>query len=530
MQDPDTLLFMKTHSNCSSLLFLNFLLCSVFLTGCKSKNLKPNDAALVAISSIPSTLDPRFATDSEGMKIGSLIFQSLIKIGPDMNVVGDGAKDWNISITENSKAEKYKLTFNLQENVKFSDGTEASCADWKQSILEYQKEASPFKGAFSNILKVECVEDELSLYLSSYSEKVLNSDLPVIKLMPRKLILEDEARFKKELIGSGPYKVASLKETEITLSLNKKSGIKANIPFLVFKIIKDDFTRFLKMYRGDLDLSISTMPKNKMVALKKLGNLKVINKPGLNMSYLLLNFKNKSFQNLESRQLIYDAIDINEVIKYKLEGLAQIATALITPANPYFIPEFLDYKKPLFTQNELKKRSIKHIDLKQTFVLKTSNTREAVENAKLIAKQLRSIGLKIRHESYEWGTYYKDVKSGDFDMATMSWVGAYDPDIYRIALAGQELPPEGRNRGYYSNPKFDKLVSQGEKELDFNKRKEIYFEVQKLAFEDLAVIPLWYEDNVTVLDQRLKEYEPALNGDYSGLIKAHLAKGLIQLL
>ncbi len=507
------------------LLLINFA-----FIGCTSKSAKPKNTLVIAISSIPTTLDPRFALDSEGMKIGSLIFQSLVKIGPDMNIEGDAAETWTLKPKQQNGKKLYDLDFSLKPNLYFHDGQKVTCSDILFSIQEYQADVSPFKSAFSNIIQKQCLANTLTLTFDTYSEKVLNSDLPVIKILP-KAKAEFNPEFKNNLMGSGPFKIVTLKETEILLTTNPHYSDLPKIPFLQFKVIKDDFTRFLKMYKGDLDLAISSLPKNKIKSLEKADHLKIIRNPGLSMAYLLLNLKNPELANLANRKMLFSGIDRNEIIKYKLEGLAQPATSLLPPANPYFWPNFLSNKflnqnssdKLLAQDSAVLRQQVLNSSISQKILsLKTSNTREAVENAKLIAAQLRKLGFRINHESYEWGTYYQDIKQGEYDLATMTWVGAYDPDIYRIALASREVPPDGRNRGYYSNPEFDHLTTLGMNELDLHRRKEIYYQVQRIAYEDLAVIPLWYEDTITVLDKRIKNYVPSLNGDYSGVIKASL--------
>lgn len=498
---------------------LVLLLNSILLMSCNLQSTKDPNVVVVGINAIPSTLDPRFALDSEGMKIGGLIFQSLVKIGPNMDIIGDIAKSWDLKVVSN---QKYELKFNLKENLKFSDGKNLTCSDILFSIAEYKAPDSPFKSAFENIKDTHCANHELILTLDSYSEKILNSDLPVIKILPKKVVEQFKSDFKTHLIGSGPFAVAKIKETEIELQANTHYQPEVKLKNVKFKVIKDDFTRFLKMYKGDLDLAVSSLPKNKIKSLEKLDRLNIIKKPGLTMTYLLLNLKHKELNKLKNRELMFNGIDRNEIIKYKLEGLAQPATSILTPTNPYFWPEFLNYIKPSVDSKTLREQTLSSELSKIVLNLKTSNTREAVENAKLLAAQLRKLGFRINHESYEWGTYYKDIKQGEYDLATMTWVGAYDPDIYRIAFSSKELPPDGRNRGYYSNKAFDELAEKGVSIIDPSQRKELYFKVQKMIFDDLAIIPLWYEDSITVIDKRIKNYQPSLNGDYSGLIKANL--------
>lgn len=489
---------------------------TLLLFGCTKSQKKSPHILSVGISSIPTHLDPRLATDAEGMKIGGLVFQSLVKIGPDMNIVGDAAHSWSFRQETTAKGTLYKLSFDLKPDLKFSTGQAVECKDILYSIKEFQSSKSPFKSAFQNIIQSECHKQTVLLTLNSYSEKVLNSDLPVIKILPA----SNES--EKRLVGSGPFQIENVTETLISLVPNPYYTSTPKIPQIDFKVIKDDFTRFLKMYKGDLDLAISSLPKNKIRSLEKVKRLKVIQKPGLKMAYLLLNFKNPLLADHANRQLIFQALNRDEIIQYKLEGLAQKASSILPPSNPFFFSQMGNHFVSKTSPSDLRQAVLNSEISKTVLRLKTSNNREAVENAKLISNQLRQAGFRIQHESYEWGTFYKDIQSGQYDLATMTWVGAYDPDIYRIALSSTEFPPHGRNRGYYKNAVFDQLVEQGASELNPEARKKLYEKVQQIAYKDLAIIPLWYEDTITVIDERVQNYRPSLNGDYSGLISAQL--------
>ena len=128
------------------------------------------------------------------------------------------------------------------------------------------------------------------------------------------------------------------------------------------------------------------------------------------------------------------------------------------------------------------------------------------------------MGLNIEHRSFEWGTYYDDIKNGNFDICIMKWTGVNDPDILRISLDSEMLPP-GRNRGFYKNQKFDKLVRQAIREENPTKRKSLYFKAQDIIFADKPIIPLWHEKQVAIAHKRVKNYDLTTNGDFSSLIK-----------
>jgi peptide/nickel transport system substrate-binding protein len=122
--------------------------------------------------------------------------------------------------------------------------------------------------------------------------------------------------------------------------------------------------------------------------------------------------------------------------------------------------------------------------------------------------------------SFEWGTFYGDIQSGNFQLATMRWVGATDPDIYRVALHSREVPP-GRNRGYYENKNMDKLLDQGIKIDNSEKRIAHYRDVQKTVLSELPFIPLWYDTQVAIVHKRVADYTPPKNGDFTSFIHVH---------
>ena len=104
-------------------------------------------------------------------------------------------------------------------------------------------------------------------------------------------------------------------------------------------------------------------------------------------------------------------------------------------------------------------------------------------------------------------------------MALLKWVGAIDPDIYRLAFHSKEHPPKGRNRGFYHNKLLDKLLDQGITTMDREKRRIIYNQVQKIIHEDLVFIPLWHEDQITVVQKNVLNYHLSDNGDFRYLMK-----------
>ena len=50
---------------------------------------------------------------------------------------------------------------------------------------------------------------------------------------------------------------------------------------------------------------------------------------------------------------------------------------------------------------------------------------------------------------------------GNFQLFTLQWVGVSDPDMLRRVFHSKQMPPDGFNRGFYSNPEVDRLIDAG---------------------------------------------------------------------
>ena len=486
----------------SSPVFLFCVLLTI-LVSCTGGRKTPSDTLVVGLGSAPSTLDPRYATDANGMRIGGLIFNSLVSPGEDFQPVADAAEKWTYKDRQ--------FVFELRRNLKFHNGREVTAEDILFSFAQFRESASPFASILALITDVQAEKREdgrilVTLKVKNYSDKFLISDLPAVRLLPKEETIRAGPDFAKLLIGTGSYKFIAAEGTTVRLE-----GLTSKTRYLTFKVIRDDFTRFQKMLKGEVDLVQSDIPSDKVADFEKRPEeFQVLRYPGLTMTYILLNFKDPLLKTKAVRQALAQSLQRQEIIKYKLSGLGIEATSLLTPNNPYFNAELINPAYDLMAA----KTVIEQLGLtEKKITLKTSNQPQAVDNGKVLAHQMSASGLRVDVQSYEWATFYDDVKKGKFQMATMRWVGTIDPDLYRIAFHSKETPP-GRNRGSYANSKLDGLLEKSAGSENPQERKKIIHEVQKIVHEDLVIIPLWYDQQVAVAHKNIRDYTPVQTGEF----------------
>ncbi|MFH1873965.1 MAG: ABC transporter substrate-binding protein [Pseudomonadota bacterium] len=474
------------------------LCCLVMGLACHKSDtsIKDQQTLKVAIAMGPLNLDPRVASDAEGTKICKLLFDGLF------------ARDASSSLIPNL-ALKYELEgdtvykFYLRPGVKFHSGSSFTAQDvlyTYQSIIN-GKLISPYRESFARIKKMEALDAYTVLI------ELKEPYAPFLTLLTMGIVSHLNP---SQPIGTGVYKLKHFEpDTVVELEANPDYfGHKPKLQHLNFQVIKDDNVRVLKLVKGEVDLVQNGIPALLIPSLVKKYNLKMLSDDGINMTYLGINLTDDILKHKKVRQALAYALNRDEIINHRFDGLAKKANSLLPPSNWAYDKNLGQYEyDPRKARKLLDEAGFKRTAKdKPRFALsqKTSTLKERVDIAKMIAYQLSLVGINSNVQSYEWGTFYRDVKTGNFQLYTLAWVGITEPDFFYDVCHSSQFSPEGVNRDRYSNPEVDKLVAQARITLDQEKRKQLYIEVQQILFEDLPFIPLWYEKNVVVYQPNLK--------------------------
>ncbi|RYZ66309.1 MAG: hypothetical protein EOP09_12875, partial [Proteobacteria bacterium] len=208
-----------------------------------------------------------------------------------------------------------------------------------------------------------------------------------------------------------------------------------------------------------------------------------------------------------------------EIIDVILNGMAVPASTILPPGSAYFNESLPNNSyDPKAAQEVLDKAGFpKKGDFRFEVSLKTTTDVTRISVAKAIASQLKRVGIKVLVEPMEWGRFKLDIDQGRVQLWTLTWVGFKDPDIYRYAFATENFPPNGANRGWYTNPALDKLLELGREKNDFSDRKKIYDQIQEIVARDKPYIFLWHEENFAVVTRALMDFELYADGRYSAL-------------
>lgn len=485
---------------------LLLLLLPIFLAACAPE---PDSTLRMGLASAPVTLDPRFATDATSSRINRLIYSRLVEFDEKQLPV-PGLASWEVISPLH-----YRFVLK-SDRAGFHDGSRLTARDVKatyDSILD-QETASPHRATLDMIKRIEVVDDNTIDFHLTRPDLLFPAYL-VIGILPADTIAIKQA-FQRQPVGNGPFRFVSWPE-QGKLVLEREKD-KQRVSFIR---VKDETVRVLKLVRGEIDLIQSDLSPELIGYLKNQKSLEVTHGKGSNFTYLGFNLEDPVASQLYVRQAIAMAIDREAIIKYVMGGSARPASALLLPdhwaGNPNL--ELIPYDPEKAKAVLAKKGFNKTNPLRLTY--KTSTNAFRLRLATVLQSQLKEVGIEVDLQSFDWGTFYGDIKAGNFQMYSLSWVGIKTPDIFRYVFHSNSVPPNGANRGRYRNILVDQLIKTANNAGSLDDQAISYRELQKHLLEDLPYVPLWYEDHVFATREGISGYHIGLDGNYDGLVDAN---------
>ena len=468
---------------------------------------RPAEQALVrfGLSAGPDTLDPRFATDAASTRINRLIYRQPVDFNERFEPVPALAR-WEM-------VEPRRYRFHLDPDRRpFHDGTPVSAADVKATydhVLDAGN-GSPHRGGLLAISRIEVRDEDTVDFVLKEADALFPGRL-VIGILPKSLI-DSGHPFNREPVGSGAFEFVGWPVEDRLQIRRRRDGLRVD-----FVRVSKPTVRVLKLVRGELDMIQGDLPHEIVGWLKKRKEVVVKTARGTTFAYIGFNMEDPVTSRSEVRRAVALAIDRQAIIRHILGSSARPASAILTPDHWAGNPELpVLAHDPEAARALLRKAGFGSGGLR--LVYKTSNDPFRVRLATIIQDQLAGVGIEVALRTYDWGTFYGDVKAGNFQMYSLAWVGIKMPDIFRYVFHSDSLPPAGANRGRFVSAAADRLIEQAEQSESLADQAYYYRELQALVLRELPYVPLWYEDQVFAARRGIRGYTVAADGSYDGLV------------
>jgi len=244
------------------------------------------------------------------------------------------------------------------------------------------------------------------------------------------------------------------------------------------------------------------LDKNK---LKDDERFNLIEGPQVSITYLGFNMKKAPYDNPKVREAISYAIDQKPIIDTVFLGAGEPANSIIGPN----VWGYYDVEK--FTQDIAKAKALlAEAGYPNGFKAKIWVNDNPVrrDTAVILQDQLKQIGIDLTIETVEWGAFLDGTARGDHEMYLLGWgTVTRDPDYGMFELVSSSTMGAAGNRSFYSNPEVDKLLEAGKTELDPEKRKDIYKQIQEIIRRDIPMYMIVYPLQNVVTQKNIKNFK-----------------------
>jgi len=445
------------------------------------------------------SLDPHASTDQYSQRVIANIYDRLVEVDSDMNIVPSLASEW-------TNLDDTTIEFKLREGVKFHSGKEATSEDVKYS-LERAMESPKLGSLYTLFDRVEAVDKytvtvktkkpfgALLYHLSHKSASIMNKDF----------VEKNGGEINQVEDGTGAYSLESWTAGDnITLKRNKGyyRGEPA-IEYIKIRSIAEENSKVIGLETGEIDIAadLESMSRNTILESDE---LILAETSSFSVQYLGMNVEKPYLKDKNIRKAIAMAIDKNIIIDTILMGAME-------EANSFLAPGVFGYSKtaktygynPEEARKLVEESGYKNIEL----TVLTSNNTTRAQICEVIQAQLKEVGIDLKIEVVEWGTFLSATSSGEAELYMLGWSPSTgDGDYGLVPNTHSDNKGSGGNRSFYENKELDKVLDMAKEELDTEKRKELYAKAQDIINEDAAVLPLYYQLSNAGLNKEVKGY------------------------
>lgn len=445
---------------------------------------------LIGRSEGTGTFDPILTAQNADIWVLDNMNANLVRVTYDgKGLEPDLAESWEM----HDDGKRYR--FKLRDGVKFSNGKPVKPSDVKFSLERLRnKEDSVLATMYQAIEKVQAPDEQhVDIILSEVSAPFLST----MAMFSASILPEDEVKsrgddFGSNPVGAGAFKLKEWKrQNRVTLVKNEHywQSDKVSLDKVVWEYIPNDNTRVLNLKSGQVGAAIG-IPFNKIDGLSKKSNINANLDKSSREDMMLINHAKKPLDDVRVRRALFMGINRKAIVKTALFGHGEVSNSFIPAGGMFHNPDNKDYSyDPDKAKSLLKDAGVSDLTL-DLMIANGSNITNQV--AVIIQGMYQQIGIKLTITKQEKGEQWSSLQAGDFDLSLNYWVNdIIDPD----QKASFSLYGYNDSRAYftrYKSSKMKELIEKGRHVLDKDKRKKIYYEIQKLAMEDVVYVDLYY--------------------------------------
>jgi len=440
------------------------------------------------------SLNPVFINSSYEKEIASFLFDGLVELDSEGRVTPGIASSWEVA------ADGKSYTFHLG-NSTFSDGKPVTASDVVFTLKHILHDSPELSGAFEGLQEANTKAlDDRTVQVSFDKARAGQLLAFGTAILPEHIYSQGD--FKKDfafaVTGNGPYRLLRhTAGTEIVLQRRDDyRGIKPHLQFVIFKIIADGNVAWNALKRGDIDEMELNSDQWKSAeadpSVKRDIDLRRFYK--LSYNFIPWNTRTPALSDKRVRKALSMCLDRKAIIQHVYDGTARVVTGPYTPDQWAYNPDVapVEFNPPAAKQllsdagwRDTDGDGILDHDKKPLKIemIVPAGSKTSIEQAQIFQDALKQIGVVLVLQQLDNATLIGRVTEGKFEATFLSWDLDLDPDLFAIFHSSQ-MPPQGQNFVFYSNPTVDALLVQGRETMALKQRTAIYQKLHLLLADD----------------------------------------------
>ena len=484
----------------------------------------------------PRFLNPLLAISDADRDLTALIYSGLLRTTPEGALVPDLAE--RVDTDENGLT----YTFHIREDATFHDGTPVTADDVLFTIQKAQDPTlkSPKRANWEGVSAEKKGEYEVTLTLKQpYAPFLENATLGIL---PRRLWKDVETEqfpfssFNLSAVGSGPYRVTSVKRNALgiplSIELSPFKNYALGAPYIsrfIMRFYANEKELLAGFYRGEVESMNTVTPE----AAKRLeGEGYRVERTLLPRIFGVFFNPNQSslFAEKAVRQALELATDKETMVNTVLYGYgvpiddpvpplllntrrASATSTEVRLAEASMILEKAKWKQP--EANGIREKAkgppargaqAGKETQKLSFSLATSDVPELREGAELLKAMWRRIGIETQVQIFGAGDLNQNViRPRKFDALLFGEIIGRDFDLFAFWHSSQRNDP-GLNIAMYTNSSVDKFLEEARRTTNPDKRGENYEKALAVIRNDAPAVFLYSPEFIYVLPQKVRGF------------------------
>ncbi|WP_424814203.1 ABC transporter substrate-binding protein [Roseococcus sp. YIM B11640] len=470
----------------------------------------------MAVGAPVTSLDPHYHQLSPNNAAASMIFSRLIETDDRARNVPGLAESW-------TAVEPTVWELKLRPGVRFHNGREFTAEDVAFTIARVPNvpnSPASFTLFVRPITRVEII-DPLTIRLHTRTPyPLLPMDLTNIFILDKEThegATTERFNSGELAIGTGPFRVLRHANGDrIELERNDQYfGERPAFQRVTYRMITNDAARTAALLAGDVDV-IDQVPTADLSRLRRDNRVSLNETTGLRLIFLSLDHSREDatpfvtdndgrpiarnpLKDLRVRQALSMAIDRANMVERVMEGAATPTGQFLAEGVTSHIP---GYPVPRFDP-EGARRLLAEAGFPQGFRITLHGPNDRYPNdgriIQAVGQMWTRIGIRTAVDAQTWTTFIGRASRAELSAFLVGW--GMNPDGSHplrnlIACPNRETGLGASNRGRYCNAALDRGLEESSQMLDEAQRQERLVALERMALDDVALIPLHIQTNI----------------------------------